>query len=265
MIVQATQRWLNRYDVFRHPDEPIRTAECDVGPAPWAQAKAFVETHHYSDTFASSVFRFGLFRKGRLVGVANFGNAVNDRALTNVFGTAHALELNRFVLLDEVEGMGETWFLARCFRLLSREGVAGVLSFSDPTARTDASGRTVFKGHIGTIYQALSWSGRHSVYLGRATPRTLKVLPDGRVFNEKQMSKIRTLDQGVDYCVRALVGQAAGDGVAFPPGLVPGTVASVGPRLAGAALPDLGRPPGRAALRGWAGGPLGPRGAPATV
>src|SRR5206468_1853260 len=92
---------------------------------------------------------------------------------------------------------------------LTAEGVAGVLSFSDPTARTDRHGRTVFLGHLGTIYQAFSWLGRNVVYLGRATPRTLKVLPDGSVYSEKCLSKVRVRDQGVDYSIRQLVAYGA--------------------------------------------------------
>ena len=57
-----------------------------------------------------------------------------------------AVELGRLVLLDEVPGNGESWFIARCFELLRREGIVGVLSFSDPVPRTTADGRKVLPG-----------------------------------------------------------------------------------------------------------------------
>ncbi len=200
----GNQRWRLRKAFFRRPDEQIKVSEYEVlAGLDHGTARSFVERHHYSGSWASSLWRFGLCRRGRLVGVANFGNAINDRAITKALSIDNArdgVELNRFVLLDEVAGNGETWFLGRCFRALRPEGLAGVISFSDPTARTDASGRVVFRGHLGVIYQAFN-----GVYLGRATPRTLKVLPDGTVYNDRKLSKVRTLDQGVDYCVGDLV------------------------------------------------------------
>ena len=39
----------------------------------------------------------------------------------------------------------------------------GVVSFSDPSARTTAAGALVFAGHLGTIYAA-----HNATYVGRA-------------------------------------------------------------------------------------------------
>lgn len=111
-----------------------------------------------------------------------------------------AVELGRFVLLDDVPGNGETWFLARCFEYLQREGYSGVLSFSDPTPRTDIHGRVVFKGHVGTIYCA-----SNAVYTGRASARTQWLLPDGAVFSERAMSKVRGRERGWRYSVDQLI------------------------------------------------------------
>jgi len=71
---------------------------------------------------------------------------------------------------------------------------------SDPVARTTSTGENVFGGHIGTIYQA-----SNALYLGRATPRTLTVLPNGQVFNDRAMQKVRGQEQGADYGERQLV------------------------------------------------------------
>jgi hypothetical protein len=79
-------------------------------------------------------------------------------------------------------------------RLAAVEGVRGVVSFSDPVARRDAAGRLVFPGHIGVIYQA-----SNAIYAGRGTPRTVLLLPDGRVLNERALAKLRTLDSGHAY------------------------------------------------------------------
>jgi hypothetical protein len=193
--------------VYRPPDEPIRTAEYDVAELPDdALAKAFVVQHHYSGSYPAARWRFGLFRRGVLQGVAVFSHPCNDRVLTSVFpGRAtDSVELGRFVLLDEVPGNGETWMLGRCFRLLRREGLAGVVAFSDPCRRLNREGVPVFGGHVGTIYQS-----HNGVYLGRGLPRTLSLLPDGRVFSDRAQQKVRAADRGVRYAVRQLVESGA--------------------------------------------------------
>jgi len=117
---------------------------------------------------------------------------------------ADSLELSRFVLLDAVPSNGETWFLGRCFDLLRREGFIGVLAFSDPVPRSDASGRTLFVGHIGTIYQA-----HNAVYLGRGTARSLHVLPDGTIFSDRAAQKVRKGERGWRYAIEQLVTHGA--------------------------------------------------------
>nr|WTB11197.1 hypothetical protein OG546_48260 [Streptomyces antimycoticus] len=84
----------------------------------------------------------------------------------------------RFVLLDACPGNSESWFLARRFEHLLARGVRGVVSFADPVPRRTASGVLVMPGHVGTIYAA-----SNAVYAGRATARTVKLLPDGTVFH----------------------------------------------------------------------------------
>jgi hypothetical protein len=203
----GNQRWRCGRDAYRPPDEPIRTADHDVAELPDdAPAKAFVVAHHYSGSYPAARWRFGLFRRGVLQGVAVFSHPCNDRVLTAVFPgrPTDAVELGRFVLLDEVPGNGETWFLARCFRLLRREGLAGVVAFADPGRRLSQAGVPVFGGHVGTIYQAAN-----AVYLGRGTPRTLTLLPDGSVFSDRAQQKVRSADRGLGYAVGLLVGQGA--------------------------------------------------------
>jgi len=125
--------------------------------------------------------------------------------VTNVFPAAagDAVDLGRFVLVDDVPANGESWFLARAFELLRRD-VAGVVSFSDPMARTRANGDVVFGGHVGTIYQAFN-----AVYLGRARADTVRLLPDGRSFPNRAVQKIRKLEKGWRYAIAALVAAGA--------------------------------------------------------
>lgn len=185
-------RWRERRDVFA-VGEKIRTAEYDVAEIlDDTTPRAFVERHHYSGSYPAARFRFGLYRHGELAGVAVFSHPCNDKVLSSVFPDIErmqAAELGRFVLLDEVAGNGETWFLSRAFELL-RGRLAGVVSFSDPVARATLDGRQVFPGHVGTIYQASN--ARH---LGRSTARTLRLPPDGRVLSDRVIQKIRKLER----------------------------------------------------------------------
>jgi hypothetical protein len=199
----GNQRWRQGADVYRPPEEPIRTADYDVAELPTdARARAFVLEHHYSGSYPAARWRFGLFRRGLLQGVAVFSHPCNDRVLTSVFPVhpRDAVEMGRFVLLDEVPGNGESWMLGRCFALLRREGLAGVVAFSDPCRRLNRFGVAVFGGHVGTVYQA-----HNAAYLGRGTPRTLALLPDGHVFSERAQQKVRAAERGVRYAVTQLV------------------------------------------------------------
>lgn len=204
----GNQRWRQHRASYRPPEEPICTRLHEVEPIEDdATARDFVEGHHYSGTYPAARFRYGLYRRGQLAGVAVFSHPCSDKVLTNVFPVAprRSVELGRFVLLDEVEGNGETWFLARAFELLRRvrlpDGarLAGVVSFSDPVPRATAAGALVFPGHLGTIYQA--HNGR---YLGRGTPRTLRLLPDGTVLSARATQKIRKLERGWRYAADQL-------------------------------------------------------------
>src|ERR1700761_2642782 len=143
-------------------------------------ARRFVLEHHYASTYPAARFRYGLAdaATGQLAGTAVLSVPTNERGVTNTFPGlvpyAESLELGRFVLLDQVGFNGESWFLARAFQLAAAAGVRGVVSFSDPMARTTAAGQVVFPGHIGRIYQAAS-----ATYCGRGTARRLVLLPDG--------------------------------------------------------------------------------------
>lgn len=207
-VTAGVQRWREGRDSYRPPRETIRTSLYDVEAIADDQtARTFVKRHHYSRTYPAARFRVGLYRLGELAGVAVFSHPCNDRVLTNVFHglpTLHAVELGRFVLVDEVPGNGETWFLARAFELLRAEGIRGVVSFSDPVPRTDMRGRRVFPGHLGTIYQA-----HNARFLGRSTQRRLSLLPDGTVFSHRAAQKIRAGSKGWRYASAQLVAHGA--------------------------------------------------------
>ena len=201
------QRWNNGHGSWRPSGELINPRQFEVAEIPEAEAKSFVVRHHYSGTYPAARFRVGLFRGGELVGVAVFSHPCSDRVITKTFpfdSAREGVELGRFVLLDCVAGNGETWFLARCFEILRKRNIAGVVSFSDPMPRHTLEGKTVLPGHVGTIYQA-----HNALYLGRGGARTLKILPDGRSFHHRAESKIRNQESGWKSCMRALVSVGA--------------------------------------------------------
>jgi hypothetical protein len=143
-----------------------------------------------------------------LVGVAIFSVPMRKEVITSPLKCAFAegTELGRLVLLDAVPGNGESWFVARCFDLLKRQGIAGVVSHSDPVPRQTADGEIVLPGHVGFVYQALS-----AVYLGRTKARALKLLPDGRVLSDRAEAKIRAGDSRWRSAARPLIEAGAAE------------------------------------------------------
>lgn len=202
LTLNLNQRWSEGRASYRRPSETIQTRQYDVAVLQDdTTARQFVEAHHYSRSYPAARFRVGLYHRGELVGVAVFSHPCSDRVLTNVFPVAatDAVELGRFVLLDEVPGNGETWFLTRAFDVLRAHEIAGVVSFSDPLPRRTVLGETILGGHVGTIYQA-----SNGVYLGRGTARTLHILPDCRVFSDRAAQKIRKGESGWRYAASQL-------------------------------------------------------------
>jgi len=162
--------------------------------------------------------QFGLYDvsggESRLSGVAVFGVPVSTAVLTKPLPElrpyTESLECSRFVLLDECPGNAESWFLARCFDALLADGARGIVSFADPVPRRTSSGVLVMPGHVGTIYAATN-----ALYTGRATERTVKLLPDGTVFH----SGVRVGSSGA-LVARKPASQQVDDGVARTRSLV---------------------------------------------
>lgn len=205
MIAARVQRWRERRGSYRPAGETFAPLGWEVAPmSSDAEARAFVVAHHYSASYPAARRRFALRAPGGdLAGVAVFSVPMHP-AVMRPFPVATSAELGRFVLLDGVRGNGESWFLARCFDLLRREGFDGIVSHADPMQRTDASGARVFGGHIGTIYQATN-----ATYDGRTRASTQRLLPDGRVFSARAASKIRSGERGREYAAAELVKHGA--------------------------------------------------------
>jgi hypothetical protein len=211
-----SQRWRERRASFVSDASVIDPREFAVDVIPDRTARAFTVEHHYSGSHPVARLSLGLWRNGgaagaRLVGVATFSVSINDRAVprhTGLDDPRAAADLGRFVLLDEVAGNGETWFLSRAFALLRRckPQIAAVIAYSDPVPRRGPDGGVILPGHVGAIYRDF---GRGVAYRGRATPRIEHLTPDGRPFSSRAASKIRNGERGAAYAVDELVRRGA--------------------------------------------------------
>lgn len=199
LALDFSQRWRGRRPSYRPSGETIDTRRLAVASIDEGTAKRYVVEHHYSGTYPAARCRVGLYRKlpfeaDRLVGVAVFSVSAQPRALGAYFGdVGDGCELGRFVLDDDVEGMGETWFLSRAFGVLRSEkrSVEVVLSYSDPVERKSAAGVLVKPGHVGGIYLA-----HNAVYFGRAAKQKLLIAPDGRCLSRRSLNKVAVEDRG---------------------------------------------------------------------
>jgi hypothetical protein len=59
-------------------------------------------------------------------------------------------------------------------------------------------------GHIGIIYQA-----SNALCLGRSSPRTHWVLPDGQVLSPRALQKVRAAEPGHEYAAAQLIAAGA--------------------------------------------------------
>jgi hypothetical protein len=202
----VVQRWRRGRVRWRPVGETINTREYEVAEIPDdTTAKAFVLENHYSSSYVAARHRFGLWRRGQLEGVAVFSHPVNDRAFHPFPGEPlESVELGRFVLTDRAPGNAETWCLARCFELLRRSGILGVVSFSDPVPRRALDGTLVLRGHVGSIY-----SGHNGLYVGRSRSSRLHLLPDGRILSPRAIQKVKAMERSWRYTVELLEAHGA--------------------------------------------------------
>jgi hypothetical protein len=205
--VNLNKRWHDREQRWVAPGTLFPARQHAVDGLDKSVARRFVEAHHYSGSFPAWQYSAGLFQGTRLVGVAVFSVPMNQQVVPAYLGqpAANGTELGRFVCLPEVAYNGETWFLARAFRLLQqdRPELAGVVSYADPLERR-AGALVVKLAHYGTIYQA-----SNAVYCGRSYGRTLVLGPDGRVVSPRALSKVRKQERGAEYAARQLLAYGA--------------------------------------------------------
>jgi len=205
-----SQRWRDRRAKFVPNAVDFQPELYSVDVISCARAaKPFVIEHHYSGSFPATRLSCGLFRNGaarrpELVGVCSFAVPINNASVrkhTGLDDPLSAVDLGRLVLLDDVPGNAESWFVSRAFRHLRLEkpGIISVISYSDPEPRHDNAGRVVMPGHIGMVYQGLSATLR-----GRSSSRSDLLLPGGQILSPRALSKLKAGDSGSAYAERQL-------------------------------------------------------------
>lgn len=112
-------------------------------------AKEYISKHHYSRGSHNGPSPcYGLFDRNQLIGVLMFATPCGENVRSSVFGSEyknHVTELHRLHILDVTPKNTESWFIARCLRILKQDKphIWAVISFSDTTV-----------GHTGVIYRA---------------------------------------------------------------------------------------------------------------
>lgn len=195
--IDGAQRWVAPPVIF----DPRGYSVDLIGENP---ARAFIRRHHYTGSYPAARLRVGLFNVSReLVGVAVFSQPMNQSVLPCWTGHDNdvATELGRFVLLPSIAFNGESWFLARAFPIAREEkGFEAVLSYADPVAQHDATGRIVKPEHWGQIYQATN-----ALYAGRSSAEPRIMTPTGKTISRRALSKLRNGEIGWRYALDQLL------------------------------------------------------------
>ena len=146
---------------------------------PCKTAKAYIIKNHYSHGCHNAPSPcYGLYEWGdgiKLIGVLMFATPCSEAVRESVFGSERkdsVIELHRLHILDVTPTNTESWFIAKCLKLLKRDlpRVKAVVSFADST-----------EGHEGTIYQATNF-----FYIGKTGECVFYMDQSGRLRHPRQ-------------------------------------------------------------------------------
>jgi hypothetical protein len=121
--------------------------------------KEFIENNHYAHKIPQAVkYRFGLYYKDVLKGVAIFSIPANMYTITSIFKNetqSIGIELSRLYTYDDTPKNFESYCLSKCFKYIKQNSNYDVIvSYANPNFN-----------HVGYLYQALN-----GVYLGETAP-----------------------------------------------------------------------------------------------
>jgi len=158
----------------------MKAKDITIKPISSKDANKLVQRVHYSGKFVqNSVLHFGVFLKGRLHGVMQFGNPIDKRKVLPLVKDTkwnNMIELNRMAFNDILPRNSESRALSIAFKLIKKHypNIEWILSFSDGTQCGD-----------GTIYRA---SGFYLTGINKN--QTIHKLPDGNIVAKHGTSKI---------------------------------------------------------------------------
>ena len=126
-------------------------------------ARDFIETHHYTHKFSSTIYALGVFyvedtehmffagANEKLIGCMTYGHPVSNRtvdSITDGLELDEVLELTRLVCLDGYGKNLESFVIAQSFDWMKKNDpkVKVLVSYADPE-----------QAHTGGIYRATNW------------------------------------------------------------------------------------------------------------
>ncbi len=130
-----------------------------------------------------------------------------ERIARILSGPIKSLDLGRFLLLPDLEGNAETFFLRRALWALARDKPEYdlVISMSDPMSYRTKDGGVISPGHYGGIYV-----GAGLRHVGRSRPEKRRLAQNGRIVNGRTLAKIRKpTESGHDGAVETLISLGA--------------------------------------------------------
>jgi len=149
---------------MKHDGENLVKSEWEVREIPHAQAKLFIEKHHYSKGAANtSVYRHGLFKRdGNTLFGACLWMPPTAAAAKSIYpeNFSRLLTLSRLAISPEVPRNGATFLLSRSVRAIAKgKKWEALVTYADE-----------WQGHSGAIYAALGWE-----YQGKTKPSPVYV------------------------------------------------------------------------------------------
>lgn len=99
---------------------------------------------HYAKRMPPVDFCFGLYDKGKLVGVCSFGTPAST-AVRDIIKSFKLYELNRLVIDENMGKNTLSYFVSQCLKIMPKPSV--IVSYADTS-----------QNHHGYIYQATNWA-----------------------------------------------------------------------------------------------------------
>jgi len=142
------------------------------------EAIEYIRRNHYTKGSHNAPNpNYGIFDKGKLIGVLMFAQPCSENVRGSIWGKEHkekVIELHRLHIQDTTPKNTESWFIGECLRRLAvdKPEIRCVISFADST-----------EGHTGVIYRATNF-----YYVGKTASTTFYKDSTGRLRHPRQNS-----------------------------------------------------------------------------